>query len=120
MLSRAKPATGPGAGPVAKQKEKKKMPKLEDFLSARDYTGAITLLEVLYTFHDFTFNVVKYSQKDVNTDQRPNYCLDNFIFIAIISFKSSLIATVAKAMKKRTCGQHTVPFILVTTNERWR
>lgn len=49
MLSRMKPATGPGANasPVSKQKEKKKeVPKLDDFLDNRDYTGAITLLEV--------------------------------------------------------------------------
>ena len=44
-----KPATGPGAeaNPITKQKEKRKeVPKLHDFLDARDYTGAITLLEV--------------------------------------------------------------------------
>ena len=49
MLSRMKPASGPGANanPVAKQKEKKnEVPKLNDFLDNRDYTGAITLLEV--------------------------------------------------------------------------
>ena len=44
-----KPATGPGsnANPVAKQKEKKKeVPTLMEFIDGRDYTGAITLLEV--------------------------------------------------------------------------
>lgn len=47
MLSRTKPAIGPGAGQQAKdQKKKKALPKVEDFLDARDYTGAITLLEV--------------------------------------------------------------------------
>ena len=48
MLSRTKPATGPGSQPVAakKQNEKKKLPKLEDLLASRDYTGAQTLLEV--------------------------------------------------------------------------
>lgn len=47
MLSRTKPATGPGSNTPAKdQKKKKKLPKLEDFLQGRDYTGAITLLEV--------------------------------------------------------------------------
>ncbi|KAK7491850.1 hypothetical protein BaRGS_00016869 [Batillaria attramentaria] len=46
MLSRTKPAIGPGAAQQAKdQKKKKKLPKVEDFLDARDYTGAITLLE---------------------------------------------------------------------------
>ena len=48
MLSRTKPATGPGSSavPVKEQKKKKKLPKLEEFLEKRDYTGAITLLEV--------------------------------------------------------------------------
>ncbi|XP_013422208.1 intraflagellar transport protein 56 isoform X1 [Lingula anatina] len=46
MLSRTKPATGPGsAGSTKETKKKKKLPKLEDFLQNRDYTGAITLLE---------------------------------------------------------------------------
>ena len=48
MLSRTKPAAGPGSPMVAKdkQKQKKKIPKMDDFLNSRDYTGAITLLEV--------------------------------------------------------------------------
>lgn len=47
ILSRNKPATGPTAGgQAAKDKEKKDLPKLEDFLQARDYSGAMTLLEV--------------------------------------------------------------------------
>lgn len=47
MLSRTKPAIGPGAGQNATdQKKKKKLPKVEDLLDSRDYTGAITLLEV--------------------------------------------------------------------------
>ena len=47
MLSRAKPAIGPGSTTPAKEdKKKKKLPKVEDFLNMRDYTGAITLLEV--------------------------------------------------------------------------
>lgn len=46
MLSRTKPAIGPGAAQQAKdQKKKKKLPTVEEFLDARDYTGAITLLE---------------------------------------------------------------------------
>ncbi|CAG2243618.1 DYF13 [Mytilus edulis] len=47
MLSRAKPAIGPGSTTPAKEadKKKKKIPKVEDFLNLRDYTGAITLLE---------------------------------------------------------------------------
>ncbi len=47
MLSRTKPATGPGAAAAVKEKQsKKKIPKLEDFINQRDYMGAITLLEV--------------------------------------------------------------------------
>ncbi|GFS04740.1 intraflagellar transport protein 56, partial [Elysia marginata] len=46
MLSRTKPAVGPGAAAAAKDtKKKKKMPTVEEFLDMRDYTGAITLLE---------------------------------------------------------------------------
>ena len=41
MLQRARPALGPGSGPQKETKKKKKLPKLEDFLQARDYTGAI-------------------------------------------------------------------------------
>lgn len=44
ILSRAKPAATSEAAP-GKEKKKKKTPKLEEFLLARDYTGAITLLE---------------------------------------------------------------------------
>jgi len=51
ILSRNKPARGPAAaGQTAKEKEKKDLPKLEDFLQARDYSGAMTLLEVRATF----------------------------------------------------------------------
>lgn len=47
MLSRQKPAIGPGSTTPAKEnKKKKKLPKVEEFLENRDYTGAITLLEV--------------------------------------------------------------------------
>ena len=50
MLSRTKPAVGPGSGNTVssakESKKKRKLPKLEDFLQARDYTGAITFLEV--------------------------------------------------------------------------
>lgn len=64
MLSRAKPATGPGSAPVGKQKEKKKQPTLEDYLNLRDYTGAITLLE-------FNRNS---GQKNEETDMWVAYC----------------------------------------------
>ncbi|ELT97163.1 hypothetical protein CAPTEDRAFT_153891 [Capitella teleta] len=46
MLSRAKPASGPGAAIPQKDKQKKKkVPKLDEFLANRDFTGAMTLLE---------------------------------------------------------------------------
>lgn len=51
MLSRAKPAIGPGSSTPAKdQKKKKQLPKVDDFLTMRDYTGAITLLEVYFIY----------------------------------------------------------------------
>lgn len=48
MLSRAKPAVG-GESPHTDKRKKKgrKIPKLEDLLSQRDFTGASTLLEVM-------------------------------------------------------------------------
>ncbi|KAK0055900.1 intraflagellar transport protein 56 [Biomphalaria pfeifferi] len=46
MLSRTKPALGPGSVATGTEtKKKKKMPTVEEFLDMRDYTGAITLLE---------------------------------------------------------------------------
>ncbi|XP_071537126.1 intraflagellar transport protein 56 isoform X2 [Panulirus ornatus] len=46
ILSRAKPALGPNATAQASSSGNKKvLPKLEDFLKKRDFTGAITLLE---------------------------------------------------------------------------
>lgn len=52
MLSRQKPATGPGSStPAQEAKKKKQMPKLEDFLDSRDYTGAIVLSEVRIFFY---------------------------------------------------------------------
>lgn len=51
MLSRKKPAVGPGSGNTVSSakdsKKKRKLPKVEDFLQMRDYTGASTLLEVM-------------------------------------------------------------------------
>uniref|UniRef100_A0A2I3HYY3 Intraflagellar transport protein 56 n=1 Tax=Nomascus leucogenys TaxID=61853 RepID=A0A2I3HYY3_NOMLE len=46
MLSRAKPAVGRGVQHTDKRKKRdRKIPKLEELLSKRDFTGAITLLE---------------------------------------------------------------------------
>ena len=38
-------ASGAGAG-ASKERKKKRLPRLEDFLASRDYAGATTLLEV--------------------------------------------------------------------------
>lgn len=47
ILSRTKPVQAGPLGGAAKEKRKKqKLPRLEDFLASRDYTGALTLLEV--------------------------------------------------------------------------
>ena len=48
MLSRTKPATGPGSVPAVKdaKKKKKEVPKLDDLLDNRDFTGAQALCEV--------------------------------------------------------------------------
>lgn len=49
MLSRAKPAVGGDLLHTDKIKKKgRKIPKLEELLSQRDFTGAITLLEVMF------------------------------------------------------------------------
>lgn len=46
ILSRAKPAVGPGSQAASKQKEKKhELPRFEEYIEQRDYTGAATLLE---------------------------------------------------------------------------
>ncbi|XP_078482045.1 intraflagellar transport protein 56-like [Ciona intestinalis] len=47
ILSRQKPAVG-GASALVREKEKskeKKLPKVDDLLTSRDYTGAMTVLE---------------------------------------------------------------------------
>ena len=52
ILSRSKPAAAAGGGATGtstspvKERKKKKLPKLDDFLQNRDYVGAITLLDV--------------------------------------------------------------------------
>ncbi|KAK3907924.1 Intraflagellar transport protein 56 [Frankliniella fusca] len=45
ILSRLKPAVGSKQTGSSSANNQKNLPKLEDFLSARDYTGALTLLE---------------------------------------------------------------------------
>ncbi len=47
MLSRAKPVNTVANKELAKEKKKAKS-ELEDFIKDRDYTGAITLLEVQF------------------------------------------------------------------------
>ncbi|XP_066963491.1 intraflagellar transport protein 56 [Macrobrachium rosenbergii] len=65
ILSRAKPALGAHVGHhAAAHANKKALPKLEDFLNKRDFTGAITLLE---------FQRNSGSASDV-TDQWIGYC----------------------------------------------
>ena len=59
MLSRTRPALGPGAAPAGKDvKKKKKMPTVEEFLDMRDYTGAITLLEVKQTKMSLLYDLI--------------------------------------------------------------
>jgi len=65
LLQRAKPAVGPGSAVVAKEgKKKKKLPKINDFLDSRDFTGAATLLE-------FNRNAGKVTE---STDEWIAYC----------------------------------------------
>ncbi|XP_015509305.1 intraflagellar transport protein 56 isoform X1 [Neodiprion lecontei] len=60
ILSRAKPVVTDG---TKKSTSRKEIPKLEDFLEKRDYTGALTLLE--YNGND---------QNSINTDLWIGYC----------------------------------------------
>jgi dGTP triphosphohydrolase len=47
ILSRSKPAAGPSQTALSQQTQgRKQVPKVEDFLATRDYTGALTMLEV--------------------------------------------------------------------------
>ncbi|KAJ9599313.1 hypothetical protein L9F63_010207, partial [Diploptera punctata] len=46
ILSRSKPAAGPSSsGQGSQSHSRKQVPKVEDFLETRDYTGALTVLE---------------------------------------------------------------------------
>ncbi|XP_047001924.1 intraflagellar transport protein 56 isoform X2 [Schistocerca americana] len=47
ILSRAKPASGVTHTASSQPSGRKEIPKLEDFLAKRDYTGALTVLDVL-------------------------------------------------------------------------
>ena len=60
LLSRTKAAEDPAKKQEATEKQKKKLPELEDFLQKRDYSGAIALLEVsiFIKSHLFYFIVV--------------------------------------------------------------
>lgn len=49
LLSRTKAADDPKKKQEIQEKQKKKLPELEDFISKRDYSGAIALLEFLRT-----------------------------------------------------------------------
>ena len=53
MLSRAKPAVGPTPTAIPDLGVDKKIPRLETFIANRDYTGAITLLEVKFNYSNF-------------------------------------------------------------------
>jgi hypothetical protein len=47
ILSRSKPAAGPSHTAQSQQTQsQKQVPKVDDFLATRDYTGALTVLEV--------------------------------------------------------------------------
>lgn len=56
ILSRVKPAID-GEAPVIKRIKGKGSPLVEDYLDERDYVGAITLLEVIYSAYTITMNV---------------------------------------------------------------
>ena len=48
-------ATAAGTA-AAKEKKKKKLPRLEEFIQSRDFAGAITLLEVCSTPKECVFD----------------------------------------------------------------
>ncbi|KAJ3393901.1 Intraflagellar transport protein 56 [Entophlyctis sp. JEL0112] len=58
MLSRAKPAISAAPPPASTSTvdKKRKVPKLEHFISARDYTGAITILEFSKAIGKFDYD----------------------------------------------------------------
>ncbi len=56
MLSRTKAAEDPAKKQEAIEKQKKKLPELEEFIQKRDYSGAIALLEVAHHLFLVYFN----------------------------------------------------------------
>jgi hypothetical protein len=48
LLSRTKAADDPNKRQEIIEKQKKKLPELEDFLQKRDYSGAVALLDVIF------------------------------------------------------------------------
>lgn len=68
MLSRAKPAvTGETLQMDKKKKKGKKIPKLEEYLTNRDYSGALTLLEV--NLHQILCAANTYILRDLGNKQ---------------------------------------------------
>lgn len=51
LLSRTKPAQTAGNAVVSDPKSRSKVPTLEEFVKNRDFTGALTLLEVIYKIY---------------------------------------------------------------------
>ena len=63
-MSRTKAADDPLKKQEIQEKQKKKLPELEDFIQKRDYSGAIALLEVFSSF--FFFKIFIKQQKKFN------------------------------------------------------
>ena len=97
ILSRLKPAASKSSAPKDAQ-SKKQMPKLEKFLEDRDYTGAITLLEVsIFVFLNFLLFFALFALlKFILTD---------------IKFLLSLIGAVEREQMRPMNGLAFVPFI---------
>jgi hypothetical protein len=55
LLSRTKAADDPIKKQEIQDKQKKKLPELEDFVQKRDYSGAIALLEVFIGNKNYLF-----------------------------------------------------------------
>ena len=59
MLSRTKAADDPKKRQELQDKQKKKLPELEDFIQKRDYSGAIALLEVELNLSQIYYEMIK-------------------------------------------------------------